>query len=184
MIDTDSSGLRGPDDSEDLRWWQWQARPLVGSLLSDEMPLKATMSGQTCLIGTLTLTYAGYATSIPVHNSPYSSCSCTCCAWPPVAMPPLPPATQATYTHTLTLHALYLNASACPGASETNRGLLDSLCPTCTHTCIHGHILCSHTPERCVHHCVCALNSVAQVIHHTCLQLTIIQSFLASLLWL
>lgn len=44
MIDTDSSGLIGPDESEDLGGGGGQARPLVGKLLSAETPLKATVS--------------------------------------------------------------------------------------------------------------------------------------------
>lgn len=87
---------------------------------------------------------------------------------PPPVAPPLCllPLKHHTQIHTLTLHTSHINAGAGPGASRTN-------------TRVTGH---THTHS--VHHCICAWKSAAQIIHHTCLQLTIIQSIRASLLWL
>lgn len=105
---------------------------------------------------------------------------------------PLPPATQAIYTntHTHVTHTLHTNASARPGASETNRGHRTPACLH-THACMHGHThlhlnpaalsMSSQNPGTlCPSPCLC-IKSAAQVIHRTCLKLPIIQSIPASL---
>lgn len=171
MIDTDSSGLIGPDEYEGLCGHGRQDLWLAGCCQMK----RCLKPAKTCLFWIPTHMHTQHlsASMNPVHpaslvvfDHPQQCPSAFC---------------HSSHIATLGLHTLRTNASACPRASQTNGG-----CKTqsSAHTLISS--LCfTKSPQKSLHPFLfLSIVAKAQVVHATWHLLPIIQSIAASLQWL